>query len=102
MIKFQILSKNWSEERLGFIPEFLTEGAGKAAEQFAVNYAHGGGWNPLQGWKHLGKYKMYYPGDPAMLPGAKAQLGDEVICVYDHAWVCIFQLDGSFEMGRMD
>jgi hypothetical protein len=92
------------EDAVGWIPQFLSEDDPRPAkEQLDTNYKHGGGWNPMNGW-HFFKdtLKLYYPGDPAMLPFAKMKLRDEVILVYDHSWVLIMQPDGSHEVSRMD
>lgn len=47
---------------------------------------------------------LKYPGDRKMLPLAEAKLPltDEVILVYQHAWVAIIQSDGSFTVDRRD
>ncbi len=104
MPSFTILRPRATEEHLGFIPLMLSDSDPRPArEQFDQNYAHGGGWRPMQGWSirpHDGSLK--YPGDPAMLPIARAQLHDETIFVYESAWVAIVQPDGSFEVARMD
>lgn len=88
---------------LGFIPEFLSEFDPRpAAEQFNTNYAHGGGWHPLSGWKMNADGSIKYPGDPALAPIASAKLRDEEIFVYPHAWVGIRQPNGDYEVARLD
>lgn len=90
-------------ELLGFIPEFLRESDPRtAAEQFHERYAHGGGWSPFQGFKLLENRSIKYPGDPAHKPVAELKFRDETILVYEHAWVCILQTDGKYEISRMD
>lgn len=93
-------------ELLGFIPQFLTESDPRSvAEQFNESYAHGGGWQPFGAtqWKFNAETgSLTYPGDPSYSPVAKATLREETIWVYPHAWVCIAQADGSFEVARMD
>lgn len=104
LLDWQILDARASD-MLGYIPTFVTEDDPRPAkEQFNTGYAHGGGWNPLSGWKLVDErtYKIYYPGDPAMKPIARAELRDELICVYPHAWVGVFQKDGSYEIARLD
>jgi hypothetical protein len=90
---------------LGLLPTFFSDADPRsAAEQLNVNYAHGGGWNPLPGWKMVSsKYKIIqYPGDPTLSPVAYAKLRDEELWLYDHDILCIIQKDGSFECGRVD
>lgn len=94
---------------IGFIPEFLSEDDHRsAAAQFDDNYAHGGGWHPMKNAKwqlDLGTHLLTYPDpeDPEYYyPLASATLRDEKIFVYECAWVCIVQPDGSFEVSRMD
>jgi hypothetical protein len=91
---------------LGFIPDFILEMDPRPArEQINDRYAHGGGWHPFGKGEWVydpASGSIKYPGDPAYLPVAKGQLRDETILVYKHAWVCIVQKDGSFEVSRMD
>lgn len=98
-------------ELLGFIPQFLSQSDKRpAAVQFDEFYAHGGGWQPTQGWKtslvtHQTGEKVLlieYPGDPPYMPVAMIRLHDERIWVYADAWVAIEQPDGSVEIARMD
>lgn len=88
---------------VGYIPEFLSpDDPRPAKEQFNDAYAHGGGWNPMEGWELLPLRRLKYPGDPPLKPVAELILRDETILVYPHAWVAIVQADGSFEVARMD
>lgn len=92
-------------DMLGYIPGFVSEDDPRPVkEQFQTAYAHGGGWNPMQGWEVVDDRikKIKYPGDPALEPVAMADCREELICVYPHAWVGIFQKDGSFEIARLD
>lgn len=105
MIQFSLLHPKATQEHLGLIPEFLCESDGRpAAQQFSHNYSHGGGWRPMKSWKihNLAEHSIRYPGDKVLKPIASAKLMDEIICIYEHAWVGIFQPDGSFEISRMD
>lgn len=73
------------------------------AEQFQKTYAHGGGWMPFDGFIFdPEELTLSYPGDPVMPAIAKAQVNDETILVFSHAWVAIVQSDGSYEVARMD
>jgi hypothetical protein len=88
---------------VGFIPSFLDESDPRPAkEQFAERY-HYGGWRPQDGFTNIkGSPTLHYPGDPPLKPIACMRLRDEVIFVYLHGYVSIFQPDGSFEACRMD
>jgi hypothetical protein len=93
------------EVHAGFIPTFLDEAdPRKAAEQFNERYVYGG-WHPQSGFtvtkSPIGPV-LHYPGDPPMAPLALIALRDERIFIYRHAYVAIFQPDGSFEACRMD
>ena len=92
---------------LGLIPQFIfADDPRPAAEQFNERYAHGGGWSSFGkgewGMDDDGSYALKYPGDPRMYWIARAQLRDETILFYPHAWVAIVQADGAFEVSRMD
>jgi len=90
-------------EMLGFIPEFLDENDPRPAkEQLDSNYGHGGGWRSQPGFTMLPNGDLKYPGDPPFAMLAETQLRDEVIRVYNYAWVAIVQPDGTFEVCRMD
>lgn len=100
-------------EMLGFIPEFLDEDDPRPAkEQFDDRYV--GGWNAMPGFSVITKngrmasFKnpplLKYPGDPPMLPLflTKLEHSNEMIVVYEHAWVLIVRRDGTWEAARMD
>ena len=103
MLNFIFLHPQANVDHLGLLPE-LVSGADPrpARDQFAENYAYGGGWRPMKGWEHEGNGVLTYPGDNPLYPIAEAKLRDETIRVYESAWVAIFQPDGSFEISRMD
>src|SRR5215472_3957310 len=87
---------------LGFIPTFIREDDEReAAAQFNERYVWGG-WMPFKGFTATASGALKYPGDPLMRPVAYAKLRHELIRVYPHAWVAIFQEDGRFEVCRMD
>jgi hypothetical protein len=97
------LDPRFDMEQLGFIPSFLSEDDPRpAAEQFNDNYVSG--WRPLDGWVLTDPTMMgiTYPGDPTLFPFAMTNLRDESILFYRHAQVMILQMDGSFEVCRMD
>ena len=88
---------------VGFIPTFLDLNDPRpAAIQFQERYEYGG-WRNQEGFTAIdGTPTLKYPGDPPMKPIAVMRLHDEVIFVYLHGYVAIFQEDGSFEACRMD
>ena len=101
---WELLHPKMTPEHLGYIPGWLSEADPRSAsEQIHVNYQHGGGWDPFTGFTFNPKtYSIKYPGDPLMLPLAKASLRDETILFYESAWIGIMQKDGSFEIARID
>ena len=103
MIGFAPLVEN-GLEMVGFLPEFLDlRDTRPAKEQFDANYRHGGGWSPQEAWTFdANDLTIKYPGDPRLKPIAITALRDEMIYVYPSGIVNIVQLDGSFEIARMD
>lgn len=103
MIDFTLIHPRATLDHLGLLPEFWSEDApGSAKLQAHVNYAHGGGWHPFNGFKMLTSGRIQYPGDAPLELIAEAKLREETIRIYDGAWVAIVQPDGSFEVSRMD
>lgn len=88
---------------VGFIPTFLDlDDPRPAREQFQERYDYGG-WRPQSGFTNRdGTPVLRYPGDPPLEPIAVMRLREEMIFVYLHGYVSIFQEDGSFEACRMD
>jgi hypothetical protein len=91
------------ELHLGLIPYFLDRNNPRpAAEQFD-DHSFGGGWRKTDPrWRMLPDGSIKYPNDPALPVLFEASLRDEVIRVYESAWVAIVQPDGSFQISRMD
>lgn len=91
-------------EAMGYIPFWLKDKPKrwKLKDWFQRVYAHGGGWCPMDGWNLQDDGKLEYPEDPPIAPFAYFLVDDEVVYIYPHAWVCIKQKDGSFEVARMD
>jgi hypothetical protein len=89
---------------LGYIPQIIFAGDPRPVhEQINDRYAHGGGFKPMKGWSFDPKtHYLRYPGDPAYRPLARAEINDEMVYVYPHAWVCVVASDGTFEVSRMD
>ena len=98
------ISREFARELMGLIPTFLSEAnPASAREQLHVNYAHGGGWHPFKGFTYDPTTKtLHYPGDPVVSYISYAHLRDEVIIIFEHAWVAIVQPDGTYEIARMD
>jgi hypothetical protein len=89
---------------LGLIPSFLrSDDPRPAREQLADGYGFAGGWSPMRGFKlGEGAQSLLYPEDPPLPVLAETCLRDEIIRVYECAWVAVFQPDGSFEVARMN
>lgn len=86
---------------LGYIPQFLLESDPRPArKQFQERYI--GSWNPFPGFTVLPNGDLAYPQDPPTALLFEAQFRNELIRVYEHAWVSITQPDGSVEISRMD
>lgn len=100
MTKYMML-KDCSPETLGFLPEIFRESDPRTAiEQADDRYS--GGWQPMSGFKNVDG-KLYYPGDPPLNPLCAWVLHDEeMIVLYEHEFVAIFQRNGKFEVSRMD
>lgn len=87
---------------VGFVFDGLSEtNPAGAVEQLDRSYAHGGGWRPLKGFSYANE-RLSYAGDPDMMLIATVKLRDETIMLFESAWVCVLQLDGSIEVARMD
>jgi hypothetical protein len=99
------LNSRFRAEDLGFLWDILTpDDKRPVSEQLETNYAHGGGYNPFDGFK-LDRMTMSlkYPGDPAMKPSAMSLFGEEQVYFYpDGAWLLILQPDGKFVVTRVD
>lgn len=103
MIYAKPLHPRVTRDFAGYIPMWLDEAnPAPAKEQLDANYGHGGGWQPFKGFTLSADNSLTYPGDPPMPPRVEMHLRDELILMYDHAWVAIIQPDRSFEVCRMD
>lgn len=106
MLNFTLIHPKATQAMLGLIPSFLSpNNPAPAKEQIDANYQHGGGWRKMEKWKYDPKTKaITYPGDESRPEHllAEARLRDELILIYTHAWVCIVQPDGYFEVARVD
>jgi hypothetical protein len=99
-----VLDPGFHPDQVGELPLFLDlDDPRPAAAQFNEHYGHGGGWRPQTGFTNDGDTpRLQFPGDPPFDPIACMALRDEVIFVYLHSYVAVFQSDGSFEVCRMD
>lgn len=87
----------------GFIPMWIDETDSRpAAKQLHDHYQHGGGWQPFTGFTLKDNNTLTYPGDPPTRPLVEAKFRDELIVMYNYAWVAIIQPDRTFEVCRMD
>lgn len=92
----------------GSLPQFFDETDKRGAvAQAHSNYAHGGGWQDFQGFTLKGAFKegaaqLNYPDDPPTREISRAKLRDELVIMFEHAWVAVVQLDGTFRVARMD
>lgn len=97
-----ILQPRVRPEHLGMIPMFLLPNDPRSArEQFDERYAHGGGWQPFKGFT-MTEAGLEYLGDPPVKLLAEGRFRDEIIRIYEYAWVAVVQPDGSYEISRMD
>jgi hypothetical protein len=88
---------------LGFLPGLINEDDPRPVkEQLDDTYRHGGGWNPMGGWRLSEDRSLNYPNDPPMKPLAMTTLRHETLLFYPHAFLCVLQPDGSFEVSRVD
>lgn len=99
--------KNLTEfDLVGLMPDFLSEfSSDDAVTQLHRNYTHGGGWHDFNGFtldNDPEAPRLNYPGDPPTEAIAYWSLRDELIILFDHAWVAVVQKDGSFRVAIMD
>jgi hypothetical protein len=86
----------------GLIPSFLDEDDPRSAkEQFNANYI--AGWKPFEGFTFdLENGTLSYSGDPPMKVRSVMAFRQELILLFDFAWVLVLQPDNSWEVCRMD
>ena len=95
--------KDHHPEELGELPNFINQNDPRCArDQFDSNYDHGGGWIPIRGFSHKGMV-LTFPGDPPFHPIAMWPLRNEMIVVYRHNLVAIFNTKtGAVDVARLD
>jgi len=93
---------------IGLIPEIITDRDPRPVhEQIESGYAHGGGWRPMPGFRLTcssvaGKSVLNYPVDPALHEISRAQIGEELVMVFDCDFVVVVAANGGFAVTRMD
>lgn len=101
---WKMLNDKFKMEYLGALPEIIqSTDPLPVREQIAEHYAHGGGYSPMDGWTlDTASNNITYPDDEPLIPRASLLVRDELVIVYDYAFVAIVQADGSFAVVRMD
>lgn len=95
-------------ELTGYLPEILlSDDPRPFKEQIEERYSHGGGWSPFGTGKWVlapTSQQLTYPGDPAYKPVAMLtqNANGQTAIVYQYGIVCIVNVDGSFDVLRMD
>jgi hypothetical protein len=89
---------------LGYLPDILlADDPRPVREQLDDRYRHGGGWHEQPPGFKLGPGMILkWPGDPPYPPLAATLIGDELVVFYPHAFLAVFQPDGSFSVTRVD
>ena len=107
MLKWHLAPKV-KAEALGLLPLFLSDNDPRSAqEQLDANYMHEGGFNPLSGFtlafpEKMGEAYLSYPGDPLMMELGRVKLRDELVIMFESAWVAVVQPSGEYVVARMD
>ena len=107
MVQFHVtpagLAQGIVDEDLSLLSDvFYDNDPRPAAAQIDTNYAHGGGYNPTDGFTLNADNSLSYPGDEPLKVLAKATLRDEQLYLYDGEFVAVVQPDRSFAVTRMD
>ena len=101
--RWEMLNPRMTRDQLGFLPGFLDNDDPRSVrQQIDANYQHGGGWRPFPGFLMLKNHTLHYKGDPPTPPLAKCVLRDETVYFYEGAFIAVQQLDGSYEVARVD
>ena len=93
--------------QIGIIPMFFdSQDPRPAREQLHTAYQHGGGVQPIQGFTYvegdLGMARLEFAGDPPMQELSRATLHEELIIVFEGAWLAIVQPDKTYIVTRVD
>ena len=88
------------EDYIGIIPQMLRDDR-PVRDQLNEGYAHGGGWQPFDGFTMDESGALLFPGDPPQRPRVWTTYNGERIVFYDNSWVAIIQPNGDFEVAKM-
>lgn len=104
MVEFEMLHSSGSNWVGPYLSSWLDPNVpGTAQEQLGYHCRHGGGWQPFKGWTNMNERGvLFYPGDPPQYPVARAQFRDQTVFVYAHSWIGVRNVDGTYEVCRMD
>lgn len=102
------MTTRWSNEQAaGYLPFILSNNDPRpASEQLDDRYAHGGGYNPFEGFKLIvnkdNSYALQYPNDPPMRELSQAFLHEEKLVLFEGSWLAIIQPCGDHVITRVD
>ena len=73
----------------GMIPSFLNGSDDPLWKQIDLHYAHGGGWRDFDGFEVTvsDRYSIKYFGDPDLLEQGRITKDNEMLVMFDCAWV---------------
>jgi len=109
MITWLQMHPQANRDHLGFIAGFFDpEDERTAPEQVNDNYCDI--WHPQAGFQLGGDaefrrpstLKLYYDGDPPLVPLWAAPFRNQLIVVYEYGYTAIFDPDLGFEVSRLD
>lgn len=90
----------------GYLPLMLNASDPRSVqEQLNESYAHGGGWNSFSGFtlvERAGKYALSYPDDPLMTEVSRAQFRDQLLVLFQSAWLGIIEDGKLLDVARVD
>jgi hypothetical protein len=92
---------------VGYLPVIFDDADPRTPqEQANYRYAHGGGWQPFNGFELIkqGKhFALQYPDDPPMIELARADFRGKTLVLFEGSWLGIIAEDGTLEeVSRMD
>ena len=93
--------------QLGMLSSLIYPAEVSVKEQIEQNYAHGGGYVTTPGFtlelpNEGDTAQLLYPGDPPIAEISRCRIDEELVIVFDYAFVAIVQRGGAFEVARMD
>lgn len=92
---------------------FQEEDPQSVEEQINTRYAHGGGFDPMEGWtlfegwEKEGDARMSYPGSELedateVREIARGQVRGTILVLFDYEFLAIIKPDGAFQVTRVD